>query len=146
MAPRTPILVTRLKEIEMHALIVEDEITSRMILEKVLQAYGTCDLAMNGREAIAAFRSAWEQSSPYDLICLDIKMPKLDGQDTLRHIRRIEKQRDLPAAKVVMTTALDSTEAVADAIFLGGACAYFVKPIESDHFIKELKAMGLIEQ
>jgi two-component system chemotaxis response regulator CheY len=130
----------------MRALIVEDEITSRMILENVLQAYCSYDVAINGLEAIAAFRRALDESRPYDLICMDIMMPELDGQDALRQIRRIEKQLGVPAAKVVMTTALNSTTAVADALFKGGACAYFVKPIHIAYFIKELKAIGLIEK
>jgi two-component system chemotaxis response regulator CheY len=129
----------------MRTLIVEDEITSRTILEKVLQAYGACDLAMNGREAVDAFRRAWDRSRPYDLICMDIRMPELDGQEAMRQIRRIEKQMGVPAAKLVVTTGLNSTKAAADALYDGGACAYFVKPIHREHFIKELKAMGLIE-
>jgi two-component system chemotaxis response regulator CheY len=56
-------------------------------------------------------------------------MPELNGRDALRQIRRIEKQRGVHAAKVVMTTAANSTEAVVNALFNGGACAYFVKPI-----------------
>jgi two-component system, chemotaxis family, chemotaxis protein CheY len=52
---------------------------------------------------------------------------------------------DVPAVKVVMTTALNSTKMVSDALFNGGACAYFVKPIDIEKFIHELKAMGLIE-
>jgi two-component system chemotaxis response regulator CheY len=116
-----------------------------MILERVLQAYCFCDIAVNGLEAISAFRRAWDQSRPYDLICMDIMMPELDGQDTLRQIRRIEAHMDVPAVKVVMTTALNSTKMVSDALFNGGACAYFVKPIDIEKFIHELKAMGLIE-
>jgi two-component system chemotaxis response regulator CheY len=129
----------------MRTLIVEDEVTSRTILENALQAYGSCDVAVNGREAITAFRRAWDQSRPYDLICMDIKMPELDGQKALHQIRQIEKRMGLPAAKVVVTTVLDSTEALADALFNGRACAYFVKPIHLDHFINELKVMGLVE-
>jgi two-component system chemotaxis response regulator CheY len=128
----------------MRALIVEDEATSSLTLENALQAYGSCDVAVSGQEAIAAFRRAWDQSRPYDLICMDIKMPDLDGQEALHKIRQIEKRMGVPAAKVVVTTVLDSTEALADALFNGGACAYFVKPIHLDYFIKELKVMGLV--
>ena len=129
----------------MRALIVEDEVTSSIILEKALQAYGACDVALNGREAIAAFRRAWDQSRPYDLICMDIEMPELNGQEALYQIRQIEKRMGLPAAKVVVTTVLDSTEALADALLNGGACAYFVKPIHLENFIKKLEVMGLVQ-
>lgn len=129
----------------MRALIVEDEMTSRMTLEHALQDYCSYDVAANGLEAISAFHRALDESRPYDLICMDIMMPELDGQETLRQIRRIEKQMGVPAAKVVMTTAQDSTKVVADALFNGEANAYFVKPIHIGYFIKELKTMGLIE-
>jgi two-component system chemotaxis response regulator CheY len=131
---------------DMRALIVDDEATSRRILADALHAYCSYDVAMNGMEAITAHRRALEESRPYDLICMDIMMPVLDGQDALRQIRRIEKQMGVPAAKVVMTTAQKSTKAVADALFNGGACAYFVKPIHLEYFIRELNAMGLIEK
>lgn len=133
----------------MRALIVEDDYTSRKILENVLHAYGSCDTAINGLEAIAAFRHALDESRPYDLICMDIMMPELSGQDALRQIRHIEKQMGVPATdevKVFMTTALSETKEVIDALYKGGASSYFVKPINIDHFIKELKSSGLIQK
>ena len=129
----------------MRALIVEDEMTSRMILEYALQDYCSYDVAANGLEAISAFHRALDESRPYDLIFMDITMPELDGQEALRQIRRIEKQMGVPSVKVVMTTAEDSSKAVSDALFTDGVCAYFVKPIHIEYFIRELKAMGLIE-
>jgi two-component system chemotaxis response regulator CheY len=136
-------------EINMRALIVEDDNTSRIILENVLINYGSCDTAINGLEAIAVFRRAMDEARPYDLICMDIMMPELSGQDALRQIRHIEKEMDVPAAdevKVFMTTALSESKEVADALYKGGASAYFVKPIHIDHFIKELKSAELIQE
>jgi two-component system chemotaxis response regulator CheY len=135
-------------ELNMRTLIVEDDIVSREILENVLKNYGLCDSAINGLEAIAVFRRALDEARPYDLICMDIMMPELSGQDALRQIRHIEKQMGVPAGdevKVFMTTALNETEEVIDALYKGGASAYFVKPIHIDHFIKELKSAELIQ-
>jgi two-component system chemotaxis response regulator CheY len=129
----------------MRALIVDDQATSRRVLENVLHAYCAYDIAVNGLEAIAAHRHALNASRPYDLICMDIKMPELDGQNALLQIRRTEKEMGAPAANVVMTTAQNSTKMVADALFKGGASAYFVKPINIQQFVKALKVMGLIE-
>lgn len=71
----------------MRALIVEDEMTSRMPLEHVLQDYCSYDVAGNGLEAISAFHRTLDESRPYDLICMDIIMPELDGQKALCQIR-----------------------------------------------------------
>ena len=132
----------------MYSLIVEDDFVSRKILQKILCAYGECDIAVNGLEAIDAFKLAWNKSQPYDLICMDIMMPLVDGQEALRQIRQIEKDLDLKdadAVKIIMATALNDKKEVFDAMYQGGASSYFVKPVEVDAFIKELKVLGLLK-
>jgi two-component system chemotaxis response regulator CheY len=136
-------------EINMRILIVDDDYTSRIILENILKCYGSCDFATNGLEAIAAFRRALDEIRPYNLICMDIMMPELSGQDALNQIRHFENQIGVPTSdevKVFMTTALKETKQVIDALYKGGASAYFVKPIHRDNFIKELKSLGLIQE
>ncbi len=131
----------------MRALIVEDDVTSRKILENVLTRYGTCDFAVNGVEAVAAFRRALDETRPFDLICMDIMMPEMSGQEALRQIRGIEKEAGVNVSDqvmVFMTTALAETKEVIDALYKGGASAYFVKPIQIDNFINELKSSNLI--
>ncbi len=131
----------------MRVLIVEDDSISGEILLNVLSTYGQCELADNGRHAIDAFKQSLNQSEPYDLICMDISMPELDGQDALCQIRDIEQQAGIDAdlgVKVVMITASSETSQVSDALFNGGASAYFVKPLQVDAFIKELKRLDLI--
>ena len=48
-------------------------------------------MAVDGKEAIDAFRMAIEEARPYSLICLDIMMPEMDGHEVLKEIRRIEE-------------------------------------------------------
>lgn len=132
----------------MYSLIVEDDFVSRKIMQKILSVYGECDIAVNGLEAIDAFKLAWKDCQPYDLICMDIMMPIVDGQEALRQIRQIEKGLDVAGAdavKVIMTTALNDKKEVVDAFYQGGASSYFVKPIEVDDFTKELKVLGLLK-
>lgn len=131
----------------MHTLIVEDDPTSRKILKKVLSAYGRCDMAVNGEQAVEIFRRSLEESRPYDLICMDIMMPGVDGQEALHQIRTIENQTGIgveDGVKVIMTTALNGTQEVSHALFKGGASAYFVKPLQINYFIDELKRLQLI--
>ncbi len=133
----------------MRALIVEDDPTSCKVLKKVLSTFGHCDVAVNGKEAVDIFRRSLDMAQPYDLICMDIMMPQLSGQEALRSIREIEKQAEISAVnevKVMMTSALDETKEVVEALFQGGACAYFVKPIQVDNFVHELKNLGIIPE
>ncbi len=132
----------------MKTLIVEDEPTSRLLLQAILSGYGDCDIATDGEEAVEAFRSAFEQGVPYDLVCMDIMMPKLDGHEALAKIRNIEKEGNVPAegtAKVIMTTALGDPKNIVKALYGEGAGSYLVKPIGKQKLLEELRCMSLIE-
>ena len=117
----------------MRILIADDEFSARRILNKILSAYGECDVVFDGEEETQAFRLAWEENEPYDLICLDIMMPKMDGQETLKRIREMERERGVKGpdeVKVIMMTALDDPNNVVEAYYKGGATSYLVKPID----------------
>ncbi len=132
----------------MKTLIVEDDFISRRILKDLLSPYGDCDIVVDGKEAIQAFEMAWQDGAPYDLICMDIMMPNVDGQESLSEIRKIEKKLGVPAekeVKAIMVSALDDPKSVVRAFYDGGATAYLVKPIDKDKLLKEVRALGLIE-
>lgn len=132
----------------MKSLIVEDEFTARTFLQEVLCRYGDAHVAVNGKEAIDAVRSALEQGEKYDLICLDIMMPEMDGQVALKSIRDMEEARGITStkgAKIVMTTALDDMKNSVSAYW--NLCdSYLVKPIDLDKLISELQKLQLIQQ
>ena len=65
----------------MKTLIVEDDFTSRLLLQEILKRFGEIHIAVNGKEAVAAVRSAMDAGVPYDLICLDMMMPEMDGRE-----------------------------------------------------------------
>lgn len=126
-------------------LIAEDDMVSRKLLWKVLDEYGDCDLVVNGMEAIDAHMMAVKEKEPYDLICLDIMMPRVDGVKVLKTIRDIESQMpELKPAKVIMVTALSETEVVDDT-FNKGADAYATKPVDIDKLIEVMKNLELIK-
>jgi two-component system chemotaxis response regulator CheY len=132
----------------MRALIVEDDFTSRKLLQKILSPYMECDIAVNGQEAVDAFRMAAEENRPYDLITMDIMMPEMDGQGALKEIRSIERKMHVSGeneAKIVMTTALDDPKNVVEAYYKGGATSYVPKPIDKHMFLHLLQNLGLIE-
>ncbi|MEZ4388838.1 MAG: response regulator [Candidatus Krumholzibacteriia bacterium] len=129
----------------MKILVVEDDFISRRLLCRYLQAVGDCDVAVNGNEAIGAFKQALLSEDRYDLVCLDIMMPGMDGQETLKRLRALEAERGLGAdgrAKVIMTTALEDHDNVMSA-FSNACDGYVVKPIEKKKFLETLVAIGL---
>lgn len=129
----------------MKILIAEDDRVSRRFLQKFLSAYGDCDVTVDGVEAVEAFIMAYEEEHPYDLVCLDIMMPKLDGLKALKAIRDVEQQKGVDEerkAKIIMTTALNDTQYVHTA-FDSGCEAYAAKPIDTNKFIEVLKKLGI---
>ena len=131
----------------MKVLIVEDEFVGRVFLQEVLSQYGRCDIAINGTEALDLFKLAMKQNEPYDLICLDIMMPNMDGQQVLKEIRRIEEQdgiMGLAGVKIIMTTALGDLSNIKTA-FKEQCDAYLVKPIIKEKLMGTIREFGLIE-
>ena len=131
----------------MKTLIVEDDKTSHLLLKEILKPFGPSQSAGNGREAVEALRAALESGEPFDLVCLDIMMPEMDGQEAVKQIRALEEAKGiLPArcAKIVMTTALGDHKNIL-AAFKHLCDAYVVKPIEKSKLLSELRRLRLIE-
>lgn len=129
----------------MRVLIVEDDFASRRMMQKLLQCFDT-DVVVDGVEAIEAFKLAWEENRPYGLIMMDIMMPRLDGQEALKQIRRLEAEMGVDRvdeAKVVMTTVLEDPKNVIEAYHKGGANSYLVKPISKEKLAAELEKLGI---
>lgn len=131
----------------MKALIVDDDFVCRKVLVKFLSEYGECDVAVNGKEAIEAFKNALNENTPYDLVCLDIMMPEMDGQDALKQIREYEQEKGIfgfDCAKVIMTTALNDPDNIKTA-FREQCEAYIVKPVDKEKLLNKLKELELIK-
>jgi two-component system chemotaxis response regulator CheY len=134
------------EENTMKTLIVEDDFTSRLLMQELLKSYGQSHIAVNGKEAVEAVRQALEKNEPYDLICLDIMMPEMDGQEALRLIRRQEEARGINSsngAKIIMTTALGDVKNLSTA-FRNLCDAYLAKPIQKTKLLEELRNLKLI--
>jgi len=130
----------------MKALIVEDDFLSRMLLQGLLKPYVLPDVAVNGKEAVEAVRIALENKEPYNLICMDIMMPEMDGQEALRHIRDLEKMAGIlptDGVKVIMITALDDKKNIMTA-FREQCDTYLVKPLDKAKLVTTLESLKLI--
>ena len=113
----------------MRTLIAEDDLTSRLLLHGMLKRYGRCDVVQNGRRAVEAVSETLQNSALYDLICLDIMMPEMDGMQALKAIRLMESRDGRACAKILMTTALRDKDNVLGA-FREQADGYLIKPIQ----------------
>lgn len=132
----------------MKILIAEDEFISRELMQDVMSKFGTCHLVVNGREAVQAFSIALGKKEPFDLVCLDIMMPKMDGQEALREIRKIEAENGVGGsdmAKVIMTTALTDPQNIMESFIKGSCEAYLTKPINIEKIEAILKKIGIAE-
>ncbi len=130
----------------MKILLAEDDFATRKFMAGFLSKYGECDVTVDGMEAVDAYMMALEDGEPYDLVCLDIMMPVMDGYQALVGIRNLEKERQIPqekAAKVIMTTALNDESNVKMAFELG-CTVYSGKPVDQDRFEQAMKKLGLI--
>jgi two-component system chemotaxis response regulator CheY len=130
----------------MKSLVVEDDFTSRILLQQILLPYGECHVAVNGREAVEVFGKALDAGQPYDLVCMDIMMPEKDGHTALREIRALEELkgvRSSDGAKVLMTTALGDVKNVAGAY--NELCdGYLVKPLDKARLVSQLQQFCLL--
>src|SRR5438128_11591256 len=107
-------MTTRTKRI----LLAEDEVALRDFVSRNLRARGFEVLeASNGLEAIAL----WEREDPH-LLILDIMMPRMDGLEVCRRVRK------LLAVPIILLTALDVESVKVATLDLGGA-DYFTNPL-----------------
>ncbi|MBN2544367.1 MAG: response regulator [Spirochaetes bacterium] len=130
----------------MRILVIEDDFASRRLLQRILSPFGETDVAVVGEEGINAFINAINEKQPYDLICLDIMLPKMDGQEVLKKIREIEIENGIggfDGVKILMTTALGDAKNIMNA-FKSGCEAYLIKPIIKEKVLDELKKLNLI--
>jgi two-component system chemotaxis response regulator CheY len=130
-------------------LAAEDDETSRRIIGLMLQQYGEVFIVDNGKKAVEAVKETFHAADLYlyDLICMDIMMPELNGMEAVKQIREIEKENGIQLANesiIIMTTALDDPKTVIRSLYKSGATSYLVKPVQKSDLEKELKKQSLI--
>ncbi len=111
----TPVVTTTVKRI----LVVEDSITSRMLIKGILESAGyDVRTAVDGVEGFTVLRE-----EPFDLVVSDVEMPRMTGLDLTARIRTEKRFEHLP---VILVTALES-QAQREQGIDAGANAYIVK-------------------
>lgn len=135
----------------MKILIVDDEYSSRDLLEHALRPYGACTEATNGLEAVAMFKKALLDGDPFNLVLMDILMPEMDGQQALKEIRLAEKAiygislNMKEYAHIIMVTILDDPGQLVEAYTKGKCSGYLNKPIVLGELFDKLRKNKLIK-
>ncbi len=130
----------------MKCLIVDDDDSSRDYVATLLNGMAECDGAESGTEAVSMFTAALDGGAPYDLVMLDIMMPDMNGHDTARSIRSLEKEHGLETAsrvKIVMLTSLNSPQDAMESFSSAQSAAYLVKPVSKEKLSGVIGKLGL---
>jgi PAS domain S-box-containing protein len=123
----------------MKILIAEDDENSRVFLERALLSQGY-DVVSAGNGIQALEKAA--QASP-DLIISDIMMPKMDGFELCRSVKRDERLRAIPFVFYTATFVERQDEKLAMSL---GASRFLIKPMEPDEFFKTIQEVIVTHQ
>ncbi len=129
----------------MKILIVDDNQTTAKLVLSYFEGFTDCSVANSGEEALEAVKHAMETNKPYDLICLDIGMPIIDGHETLRTIREFEQSTfnvSNKVSKIIMTTAFDDLKTI-EKSFKQMCDGYLVKPVKRTDLLAKMEEIGV---
>lgn len=115
-----------------RVLIVEDDPAMTELLCAVLAPFCDVRIEPDGLAGLDAFRRALLLGRPYELVCLDLHMPGMDGRRALRAMRRLEathahEHEPRHRTRIVMMTSERDRESVVNAL-AAGVDSYIVKP------------------
>ncbi|MEM1581461.1 MAG: response regulator [Candidatus Bathyarchaeia archaeon] len=121
-------------------LLVEDNIDDILITRRAMSKVnivGRLIVVNDGEEALKILRGEnnGKDATLPSLILLDLKMPKVDGFEVLRELRRDERLKILP---VIVFTSSDRSEDIELAYKLG-CNSYIVKPVKFEDFIRVME-------
>jgi two-component system, sensor histidine kinase len=113
-------------------LVVDDNATNRMVAQALCEMFDcTCEAACDGAEAIEAVRNG-----RFDLILMDIKMPKMDGVTAARAIRALGAEAgEVPI--VALTANADPDDAAS--YLAAGMDGVIEKPMKPEHLLAVLQ-------
>ena len=130
----------------LRTLIVEDVHFLALVLQKIIEPFGEVDFAPDGKKAIDLFSEAFIKKNPYNLICLDLLLPEIDGFEVLHHIRHFEDSINVSKnerVKIIIVSALNDKDTVTK-VRKAGCDGYIAKPFRKDKILEELQFLHLI--
>jgi CheY-like chemotaxis protein len=116
-----------------HILVVDDYFVTQRIMRQILEREGyQISVASDGFEALESIHA-----QSFDLVLLDMAMPRLDGMEVLAQLRASEAFHDLP---VIMLTA-SGDDGLRDTAKKTGASAFLTKPSSSTEVVAAVKSL-----
>jgi CheY-like chemotaxis protein len=112
-------------------LVIDDQVDVRDLLKDALESFGLRVIVAEG----GADGVKMAQAQQPQLILLDIRMPSMDGQETLTILKHKESTRDIP---VLMVTGEAQGSDIEQA-FKKGAAGYVLKPLDMSDFLTKLQ-------
>jgi CheY-like chemotaxis protein len=113
-------------------LIVDDDVRNIFSMTSVLESYGMeVVFAENGKDAIRVL----EENPGVDLILMDVMMPEMDGYETTRAIREMDRFRALPIIAVTAKAMKGDREKTLAA----GASDYITKPVDTEQLMSLMR-------
>jgi len=127
----------------LNVLVVDDSRSSRLMIKNSLKdmevVFGKVDEADNGENAVAKFKQA-----KYDLVLMDIHMPKMDGYQATQAIRLWESKMGHARTPIIALTAMDASQAAVKTKEAGfsACCSKPVKRATLEQAIKKASSCG----
>lgn len=120
-------------------LLVEDDPADVELTMRALSRHNLANRVLPARDGAEALEYLFSGQPLPKLVLLDLKLPKLNGLEVLRHLKADARTHRIP---VVMLTSSREAPDIAEAYELG-ANSYIVKPVEFESFVKAVADLGL---
>ena len=109
-------------------LVVEDNPDNMYVMDRILTHYGfSVHESTSGEEALRLL-----ETNVYDLVLMDMQMPKLDGSAAVRKLRAFPSMRDVPVIAVTANSMPGDRERSLEA----GCTDYMSKPIDTRELVR----------
>ncbi len=129
----TPLNILLAEDNEDHAELIIDTLESFNISNRIVHV-------TNGEEVLDLLeRSINNPSLQPNLILLDLKMPRMDGITTLKHIRQMAAFKTIPVI-MVSTSSIDID---IESCYAMGANSYITKPLQFEEFTRKIRELNL---
>lgn len=129
----------------MKILLAEGDFISRKAMNQLLSQYGECDVTVDGGEAVEYCADALENKEPYDLVCLSVDLPVMDGWRVFGAIRKMENRQNIPEEKriKVILMADRNLDEASQKAFEFDEVFLLEKPVDENEFREALDDLEL---
>ena len=130
-------LITKRNHQYLRLLVAEDNQMSVVFMKKLLSKWQiTPTIATDGEQVVSRFK----EEGPFDVVLMDIHMPKISGREATAMIREWEEEQGRPAAYIIALTASVSS-CIADQLSDLGFDDYLSKPFRPDDLLHKIEAV-----